>query len=280
VDEHGAIITFNKRFIEIWDIPSDVIESRSDELALNSVLAKLADPEGFLAQVNYLYGHKKDKSRDEILLRDGRVLDRYSAPMYSEDGYYFGRVWYFRDITERKEAENKLAKAYDQVKELATHDALTGLPNRRLLYDRFNIAMANARRKKKKLAIMSLDLDRFKTINDTFGHDIGDKLLVASARRLTSFLREVDTVVRMGGDEFCLLLWDIDYREEAGKVAQKVIDEFQKPLFVTSHKFNNTVSVGVAIYPEDGKSIKILLNKSDKALYKAKEKGRNNYQFA
>lgn len=279
VDEHGTIISFNKRFIEIWGIPSDIAESRSDERALNSVLDKLVDPAGFLMQVKYLYAHKEDKSHDEILLKDGRALDRYSAPMYGTNGYYYGRVWYFRDITERKEIEKGLEKASKELMELATHDALTGLPNRRLLYDRFDIALANARRKKRGLAVMSLDLDRFKVINDTLGHDVGDRLLVAAAGRLASNLRKVDTVARVGGDEFVLLLWDIDRKEDAGKVAQKIVEEFRRPFLIDGHTLNNTVSVGVAIFPEDGKDIKSLLKNSDDSLYRVKESGRNNYQF-
>ncbi|MCL5038076.1 MAG: response regulator [Chloroflexi bacterium] len=117
VDAHEKIISFNRRFIEIWGIPPGVIESRSDRLALQAVTDKLANPEGFIEQVNYLYEHKEEKSRDEIKLRDGRFLDRYSAPMIGAEGNYYGRVWYFRDITERKVAEEAV-KASLKEKEL------------------------------------------------------------------------------------------------------------------------------------------------------------------
>ena len=177
-----------------------------------------------------------------------------------------------REITERKKAEGKLRL-------LATHDVLTGLPNRALLYDRFDIALANAQRKNKKVAIMSLDLDGFKTVNDTLGHDVGDKLLVNAAGRLTSMLRKVDTVARMGGDEFVLLLWEVSKKDDAIKVAQKTLEGFRQPFIIDEKKLNITVSIGVAIYPEDGKDIKDLLKNSDELLYRAKESGRDRYQL-
>jgi len=177
-----------------------------------------------------------------------------------------------REITERKKAEGKLRL-------LATHDGLTGLPNRALLYDRFDTALANAQRKNKKVAIMSLDLDRFKNINDTLGHDVGDKLLVNATGRLTSMLRKVDTVARMGGDEFVLLLWEVGQKDDAIKVAQKILEGFRQPFIIDEKKLNITVSIGVAIYPEDGKDIKDLLKNSDELMYRAKESGRDRYQL-
>jgi diguanylate cyclase (GGDEF)-like protein/PAS domain S-box-containing protein len=177
-----------------------------------------------------------------------------------------------RDITIREKLKGDLQA-------LASHDSLTGLPNRALLFDRFTIAMAHAQRTKRKLALMSLDLDNFKTINDTFGHDIGDKVLVASASRLTKILRKGDTVARIGGDEFILLLWRIVHKDNALKVAQKVLECFRKPLVTNKQKITITTSIGIAIFPDDGKSIKELLKKSDEQLYRAKNSGRNNYQM-
>lgn len=178
-----------------------------------------------------------------------------------------------RDITERE-------KLKDDLQLMATHDSLTGLPNRALLFDRFTIALANSQREKKRLAIMSLDLDKFKTINDTFGHDVGDKVLVAAAGRLTNILRKVDTVARIGGDEFTLLLWEVDRKEDAIKIAQKIVESFRRPLIITKHKITITASIGVALYPEDGKNIEELLKKSDKLLYRVKDTGRNNYKLS
>ncbi|MDD5398425.1 MAG: sensor domain-containing diguanylate cyclase [Dehalococcoidia bacterium] len=178
-----------------------------------------------------------------------------------------------RDITERE-------KLKDNLQLMATHDSLTGLPNRALLFDRFTIALANSQREKKRLSIMSLDLDKFKAINDTFGHAVGDQVLVAAAGRLTNILRKVDTVARIGGDEFILLLWEVDQKEAAIKIAQKIVKSFRRPLMKTKHKITMTVSIGVAIYPEDGKDIEELLKKSDKLMYQVKVGGRNNYRLS
>jgi diguanylate cyclase (GGDEF)-like protein len=162
---------------------------------------------------------------------------------------------------------------------MATHDALTGLPNRTLLYDRFDIALASAQRKKTKLALVSLDIDNFKTINDKLGHETGDKVLVEVACRLTSSLRAIDTVARFGGDEFVLLLWEIDHPDDAIKVMQKILHSFRRPFILDEHKLIVTASIGIALYPEDGKDINDLLKKSDEALYCVKNNGRDNYQF-
>ncbi|MBN1376023.1 MAG: GGDEF domain-containing protein [Dehalococcoidia bacterium] len=175
-----------------------------------------------------------------------------------------------RDITERERLK-------DELKELATHDSLTGLPNRMLLFDRFTVGAANSQRKRKRLALMSLDLDKFKTINDRFGHDAGDKVLVASANRLTNILRKVDTVARIGGDEFVVLLWEVDQKDDVIKVAQKILEGFHKPLIIGTHPITITVSMGIAIFPEDGTTLEKLINKSDQLLYKVKESGRNSF---
>lgn len=272
VDEHGTITSFNKRFIEIWGIPSDIAESRSDERALNSVLDKLVDPDGFLMQVKYLYAHKEEKSHDEILLKDGRALDRYSAPMYGTNGHYYGRVWYFRDITERKQLQQKL-------EEIATHDYLTGLPNRVLLRDRFIVAEALARRNKARLAVMSLDMDKFKSINDTLGHEAGDQVLKVFSARLSGIIRASDTIARIGGDEFILLMLETRRREDAAAIAQKILDSCTEPLSIDGHQLHLSTSIGIAIYPEDAEDMETLIKKSDAAMYYSKGHGRNQFRF-
>jgi diguanylate cyclase (GGDEF)-like protein/PAS domain S-box-containing protein len=175
-----------------------------------------------------------------------------------------------RDVTERKQLEQKLL-------EMATHDALTALPNRRLLYDRFDIATAIAKRSNKKVAIISLDLDKFKIVNDKLGHDIGDKLLVAAADRLSSALRKSDTVARMGGDEYVLLLSEIEGKDDAIKVAEKILEDFRQAFNIDEQSLNVTMSIGIAIYPDNGIDIESLLKKSDQSLYNAKGGGRNRF---
>lgn len=178
-----------------------------------------------------------------------------------------------RDVTERMELQNKLAV-------LAMHDALTGLPNRSLLYDRFNIACAQAQRHKKKLAAMELDLDNFKTINDTLGHAAGDELLKATADRLTALVRKSDTVARLGGDEFVVLIPEFTNVKDVIKAAQKILAAFQKPLAIDGRDLQVTTSIGIAIYPRDGSNIEDLLKVADAAMYYTKEHGRNSYKLS
>ena len=177
-----------------------------------------------------------------------------------------------RDITERKQMERKLS-------DMATHDALTGLPNRILLTDRFDVAVAQAKRRTNNVAIMMLDLDHFKYVNDTLGHDIGDKLLKAAGNMLVSSVRKSDTVARIGGDEFVLLFPEINNLRSIHRIAQKILDDFKKPFHLDGHRISITTSIGIAVYPSDGNNFESLLTSADKAMYQAKEEGRNNYKY-
>ena len=173
-----------------------------------------------------------------------------------------------RDISERKMVE-------EQVEHQAYHDALTGLPNRRLFRDRLTVALAHARRMSQPLAVMFLDLDRFKDVNDTLGHSLGDELLKAVAVRLKAALRQEDSIARMGGDEFTILLANVKTPEDAAKVAQKILDVVAQPVRIEGTELFVTTSIGIALYPEDGDTAEALLKNSDHAMYRAKEAGRN-----
>ena len=178
----------------------------------------------------------------------------------------------FSDITERKAAE-------DRVWHLAHHDVLTGLPNRMLLVERLGHALAHAHRNQRMVAVIFLDLDRFKVINDTFGHSLGDQLLQVVAQRLVACVREDDTVARLGGDEFTVILEDIgDTRGIAG-VAQKIIDTLSQPTPLDGHEVSITTSIGISVYPGDDDQAESLIKHADAAMYLAKSKGRNNFQF-
>jgi diguanylate cyclase (GGDEF)-like protein/PAS domain S-box-containing protein len=166
----------------------------------------------------------------------------------------------------------------DTVNQLAYHDPLTGLPNRMLFKDRFTLALARANRYRQKIVLMVLDMDRFKDINDTLGHDAGDQLLKDFGSRLVSILRKTDTVSRMGGDEFVLLLPEAIDAENVANVAQKILGAASKPFILHDREVRITASIGIAIYPEDGEDIETLLKHADIAMYQAKEMGRNNYQ--
>jgi diguanylate cyclase (GGDEF)-like protein/PAS domain S-box-containing protein len=180
-------------------------------------------------------------------------------------------LMFIEDVTNQKFHEEELAY-------VATHDALTGLPNRLLFNDRLQLSLAYVQRRHLKLAVLMLDLDRFKEVNDTLGHNVGDMLLRSVADRLSRLLRKADTVARIGGDEFILLLPDILKAEDADVTADKIIKAFQKPFICDVHKLSVTTSIGIAVYPEAGINSEILVKNADIAMYNAKKSGRNMFQ--
>ena len=198
-----------------------------------------------------------------VVCKDGEVKEIEFKLTFLDDGRI---IVMLSDVTERKRTEEELAYK-------ATHDLLTGLPNRMLFKDRFSVAMAQAQRVHKKLAVVFLDLDRFKAVNDTLGHNVGDRLLCAVGNRLSEFLRKTDTVARIGGDEFLLLLAEIDRVEDATIIAQKVLESIQDPFVVNGHEIFITASIGIAFYPDDGNEVDTLINRADKGMYSAKQKG-------
>jgi diguanylate cyclase (GGDEF)-like protein len=176
------------------------------------------------------------------------------------------------DITARRRTEEIIIK-------MAYHDALTGLPNRMLFKDRLTMAMSYATRNKKEVAVMMLDLDKFKEVNDTLGHSMGDLLLKSVSERLLQLLRMNDTVARIGGDEFMIVLPEISSSQDAGIIAQKMIHSFETPFMFDDHELRITTSIGIALYPADGKDVETLIKHADMAMYSAKAMGRNAYRY-
>jgi diguanylate cyclase (GGDEF)-like protein len=162
---------------------------------------------------------------------------------------------------------------------MAQHDALTELPNRMLLHDRIGQAIAQAQRNRGVLALLFIDLDRFKTVNDSLGHPVGDRLLKMVGERLVACTRGSDTIARIGGDEFVVLLGNLEEPEDARHVAQKVLDALSEPVTIDGHELKVTPSVGICAYPHDGEDVETLMRNADTAMYYAKQMGRNNYQF-
>ena len=387
VDESNTIISYNQRFVEMWGIPPKLVESKDDEPVLQYVATKPVDPEGFLARVKYLYEHKEEKSHEDIALKDGRVFERYSAPMFGVDGRYYGRVWYFRDITERKRAEEKIKeseetyrnlfqnaqvglfrtrisdgkilesneqlakmfgydsreefvaeyktsgnyvdpetrekmlheiknngfvqnfqarfyrkdgsvfwvsysakiysdkgwiegvtiditerkKAEERIEYLAYYDALTGLPNRNLFLDRVNQAIARAEPTSRIVAVLITNIDRFKSINDTYGSEIGDRVLKEIAGRLSTSVRKGDTIARLSNDEFGIALLDVAHPDDIVMVLEKIIKDISYPLNIAGDELALTFSTGVSLYPNDGNSASELLKAAGLALGTAKK---------
>ena len=209
-----------------------------------------------------------------ITRRDGveRTLQLLGEVAFGDDGlpsHIFGTI---QDITARREAEERLTQ-------LANFDALTGLPNRYLFQDRLGHALLQAARASTRVALLFIDLDRFKTINDTLGHSAGDELLKQVAERLRRVVREVDTVARLGGDEFTVVIENIDNQQDAARVAAKILTALDTAFVLEKKEVFVTPSVGITVYPDDGHQIAVLLRNADAAMYQAKEHGRNPFRF-
>lgn len=194
------------------------------------------------------------------------------AAVRNPEGQISHYIGLFSDITKRKEAEA-------HIHHLAYHDALTGLPNRLLFHDRLGQAIAHAQRSQRMLAVMMLDLDRFKSVNDSLGHNVGDQLLVEIAHRLTATLRAGDTLARLGGDEFALIMPEVRSHADAATLATKMIKQFEESVRLEGHDFFASTSIGIALYPTDGQSAHTLLRNADRALYAAKDAGRSVFRF-
>lgn len=194
------------------------------------------------------------------------------APVRNENGQVDHYVGVLNDLTDYKTYEA-------QLEHQANHDALTGMANRNLLRDRLTQDIAYSLRNKRTLAVLFIDLDRFKYLNDGFGHSIGDALLKSVAERLDSCVRRQDTVARLGGDEFVLVLTDLAHENDVTPVLQKIMEHASKPFFVEEHELFVNYSIGVALYPRDGDSVDVLIKNADSAMYRAKEEGRNNFQY-
>ncbi len=294
-----------------------LLRSRKDLHLANKVIeasldgVMICDPRGLIEFVNPAFSQLTGYTFEEVVGKSPRVLKsgRHDEEFYhrlwdtlTEKGVWQGEIWnrrkggdvfpewltinaiydeqgrvaqyaaIFSDITERKRTE-------ERIKNLAYFDVLTGLPNRRLFVDRLQVAIANAHRHTQSLAIMFLDLDLFKRINDTLGHGIGDSVLVETARRLGQCVREGDTVARLGGDEFVILLPELDHVEDAAKLAERVISLVKQPFVIDQHELYVTTSIGIAVYPDDGQTSELLLKNADTAMYRAKDLGRNSFQL-
>ncbi|HEY8026285.1 MAG TPA: PAS domain S-box protein, partial [Burkholderiaceae bacterium] len=216
-----------------------------------------------------------EKSREKRYLHKSGYyvwVNLTSSLVRDENGEprYYSTV--VEDISRRKQMEGELLH-------MANHDVLTSLPNRSLLIDRMSQAIAFANRSGEQVAILLIDLDRFKNINDSLGHDVGDKMITAIARKLIALVRDVDTVARLGGDEFVILLTEVAHEDVVATLAQQVLESLAQPLTIQGHELYPAGSIGISLYPKDGADSQTLLKNADTAMYRAKDAGRNNFQF-
>ncbi len=196
------------------------------------------------------------------------------------DGKVVGFFVHVADVSPLKELERQLKAAKEKAEELATHDFLTGLPNRVLLFDRISQALAIAKRRQRMVALLNLDIDDFKKVNDTHGHGVGDRLLVEFSTRMKHSLRDSDTLTRLGGDEFLLLAPEVDSATQAEAIAFHILERANEPIQLSDLTLTTSLSVGIALYPQDGTTVETLIASSDHALYAAKALGKNRFTFA
>lgn len=269
LDRDRTVVTCNRAFLDLFGYQKHEVEGHSIRIVHPS-------EESFRAygRATYPIVERVGSLREEwdLMRKDGTVFSAeiVTSPIRSTEGETTGYICIIRDITERKRAEAELAH-------MATHDALTGLPNRVLFIDRLNMALAQARRTHKRVAVMLLDLDYFKDVNDTLGHSTGDQLLRAVGQRLQGLLRAGDTIARIGGDEFLLLLPELQEIGYATTIAEKVLMAFRTPFVVNGQELHITTSIGIAIYPDDDGDADTLIKNADIAMYRAKNKGRDGF---
>ncbi|SFN46962.1 PAS domain S-box-containing protein/diguanylate cyclase (GGDEF) domain-containing protein [Nitrosospira briensis] len=269
-DLNGIITNWNAGAEEIFGY-------RSSEI-IGSSISVLVPPDRLEEEDRIMGRIKSGKSADHFeTVRWGKGKKPINvsvtiSPVKDSAGNIIGASKIARDITQRKESQ-------ERIEYLAHYDSLTGLPNRALLADRMKIAIGNASRYSFRLALLFVDLDRFKLVNDSLGHEIGDKLLKTVAKRMQSIVRRTDTVSRVGGDEFIVLLNHMQTAADAARAAEKLIAAVSQPYLIEQHELMLTASIGISIYPDSGKDASSMLRNADASMYSAKEYGRNCYRF-
>jgi diguanylate cyclase (GGDEF)-like protein len=271
MNKGGKVASYNQRFLQMWDIPESMLAGGSDRAALRHALRQLISPMDALQRMHERVRQPGAECHDVIEFRDGRVFECFSKPQHVA-GHCVGCVWSFRDITERYRIEQDLFF-------IANHDPLTGLLNRTMFYRRLNSRIIHYENHGGRFAVLFIDLDRFKNINDTLGHDAGDYLLKDVSRRLTETLRDTDVVARLGGDEFVVLLQDYADAADVDSIARKLLDAFAQPFVIDHREIRLSASIGISVFPDDSDDSSGLLKNADIAMYRAKDQGGSVYEF-
>ncbi len=272
MDLSRNIVTCNKKFRMMWDIPQQIIDDKNGKPLVELIAGQLGDPDLFVNELDDLYSDPTATTTDILELKDGRIFERNSQPQFLE-GEPVGRVCCFRDITERNEAEEKL-------RYYALHDTLTDLPNRVSFMNHLKQAVERAGGNSyAKFAVLFLDLDRFKVINDSLGHAVGDKLLIAISERLLACVRPGDVVARLGGDEFTILLHRSGDPLEVAKVAERLQTAISEPFKIDNYEVFSTASIGIVVSSSVERRAEDFLRDADAAMYRAKEAGKARYEI-
>jgi diguanylate cyclase (GGDEF)-like protein/PAS domain S-box-containing protein len=266
------IVTCNRKFAQMWGLDDEMTAPGKGAVMVGEIAAQLKDREKFLDGLDRLYADPQLTDTSIMELNDGRIYERYSQPQIM-GGDPVGRVCCFRDITERNLAEEKL-------RYYALHDTLTDLPNRVQFMNRLHQAVERADGNQySRFAVLFLDLDRFKVINDSLGHAVGDKLLIAIAERLTSCVRPGDVVARLGGDEFTILLNRSGDTAEVVKVAERLQARISEPFKIDNYEVFTTASIGIIVSGDVRRTPEEFLRDADAAMYRAKEAGKARYEI-
>ena len=271
VDSKGCISGYNHKLVQMWGIPQSLMKSGNYAQVLEFATDRLKDKQEYLTYTSQLEAYPGAEIYDWIEFKDGRIFERYSQPQYI-GSEIVGRVWSFRDISERFQAEAK-------IRHQANYDLLTNLPNKMQFCGRMLEFLIKANLSNSNVAVCFLDLDRFKTINETLGHKIGDKLLQGVAQRLNRCLSSKDTIARWGGDEFTLLLSEIGSEQDAARIAQEILNALKPAFLIDNHLLHISASIGIAVYPNHANDGETLIKNAHAALNRAKMQGKNDYQI-
>ena len=269
-DLAGRIRAFNRRFAQLWDMPSDLLNGAQDDAVFDWMRRSVSDPRAYQRRLAALQESTLTRAADTLQLLSGQTFEMVTQPQVCR-GRPIGRVWAFRDRTE-------LVNADRRIEALITTDALTGLPNRRCLGDTLELSLAHAQRDRAGFALLLLDLDRFKQINDSLGTEVGDRVLIEVSERGKTCLRQGDLLARVGGDQFALLVHRAEQRS-AEAAAARVLDAIGRAYAFEGSQFTLTCSIGIALYPSDGNDGNELMRHAETAMHRAKQGGRAAFRF-
>lgn len=272
VDNEDKVVDYNRKFMEMWGIQYAMMEKKDYKKIEACNLNKIINIEEFLEKIRESKRNLDMNWVSTIALKNGSIFEVCSQP-YRLKTQVVGRGWSFRDITQRSVLEKNVVY-------LAMHDSLTELPNREFLMDRLRQAILRAVREKNGVGLLFFDLDNFKMINDTFGHDVGDELLRAMAKRLMGILRAEDSIARFGGDEFVIVVAGLKHSGAAMvHIANIILLAMREPFTIAGHEITLLLSIGISLYPKDSTKAEELLHFADRAMYQAKKLGGNQFQF-